>query len=647
MRRSVVSVSQLAIFSEHSRYLIKVSQTSTRSHSPVAFLLLAAIASFGTSTLHAADPQSYAVTIAPTGDDALDTTLKESSQLESLRSTAPVGPFALIGRAQQDIDRLQTVLRSFGYYQGRVSISVDGLPLDDPGLASAIEALPKETAAAVAVSVDTGPLYHLGKLTIEGDIPDGLRGSIGIAPGDPAVAADVLKGQERLLTALQEDGYALATVSAPVAYEDPSARVLDVTFTAHAGPRVSLGEIALHGLHDVNESLVRARLLVRTGDRYSPSKIEKARQDLLSLGVFSGVTVRAGNELDGLGRIPIAFDVQERLRHAVGFNAAYSTDLGGSLGATWSHRNLFGNAEQLNLAASVTGLGGTATTGPGYNVTAQFIKPDFQVRDQSLELNLAALKQDLDAYDQDAIIAGAAVSRKFSDVWSLSAGITGIQETIVQETVSRDYTLLAFPFNAKYDTTGIVNSFEDALHGVRVSLTVTPTQSFNSDSNATFVIIQGNASTYVDIASLGWTAPGRSVLALRGLIGTAQGATLFSLPPDQRFYGGGSATVRGYRYQSIGPQFPDGKPIGGQSIDAGTIEYRQRVLGDWGAVAFVDAGQVAASSTPFQGTTHVGAGIGARYYTPIGAIRLDVAVPVNRQPGDDAFEIYVGLGQAF
>jgi translocation and assembly module TamA len=457
----------------------------------------------------------------------------------------------------------------------------------------------------------------------------------------------VLRGQERLLTALHEGGYALATVSAPVAYEDPAAHVLDVTFTAQAGPRVDIGEIAIHGLHDVNESLVRGRLLVHTGDRYSPSRIEKARQDLLALGVFSGVTVRAADKLDGLGRIPITFDVQERLPHAVGFNAAYSTDLGGSVGATWSHRNLFGNAEQLNLAASVTGLGGTATTGVGYNVTAQFVKPDFQVRDQSLELNLAALKQDLDAYDQDALIAGAAVSRKFSDVWSVSVGISGIKEQIVQENVSRDYTLLAFPLNAKYDTTGIVNSFEDALHGVRASLTVTPTQSFNSDSNATFVIIQGTASTYFDLATLGWTAPGRTVLALRGLIGTAQGATLFSLPPDQRFYAGGSSTVRGYRYQSIGPQFPDGKPIGGQSIDAATIEYRQRLFGNWGAVAFVDAGQVGSSSTPFQGTTHVGAGIGARYYTPIGAIRLDVAVPVNRQPGGDAFEIYLGLGQAF
>jgi translocation and assembly module TamA len=389
-------------------------------------------------------------------------------------------------------------------------------------------------------------------------------------------------------------------------------------------------------------------LLIHTGEWYSPSRIEKARQDLLSLGVFSGVTVRAGDPLDAQDLIPVTFDVQERLRHAVGFNVAYSTDLGGSVGATWSHRNLFGNAEQLNLAASVTGLAGTATTGVGYNVTAQFIKPDFLVRDQSLELNLGAIKQDLDAYNQDAIIAGAAVNRKFSEVWSGSVGLSGVQERIVQETVPRDYTLLGVPLNVKYNTTGIANnSFEDPLRGIRASLTVTPTQSFNHDNNATFVIIQGSASTYVDLASFGWTIPGRSVLALRGLIGTAQGASLFSLPPDQRFYGGGSATVRGFRYQSIGPQFPDGKPIGGASIDAATIEYRQRLFSNWGAVAFVDAGQVGAGSTPFQGSVRVGVGIGLRYYTPIGAIRLDVAVPLNKQPGDDAFGIYIGLGQAF
>ena len=580
-------------------------------------ILVAAVALLAMSTGHAADPQSYTVTISSTGNDALDTALKGSSQLESLRPGGPIAPFALVGRAQQD-----------------------------PGLPAAIEALPKETNATVNVTVETGPLYHLRQVTIEGEVPEEARAKLGIVPGEPAVASNVLKAQERLLTALQEDGYALATVDLPVAYEDPAAHVLDVTYKVHAGPRVDIGEISVTGLHDVSETLVRKRLLVHTGERYSPGKIEKARQDLLSLGVFSGISVRAVDHLDALGRIPVVFDVQERLRHAVGFTAAYSTDLGGSAKATWSHRNLFGNAEQLNLSAGATGLGGRATTGLGYNVTAQFIKPEFLLRDQSLEFNVGAIKQKLDAYDQDAFTVGVSLNRKFSDVWSGSVGVSAERERILQETVTRDYTLLGIPVSAKYNSTGLVNPLEDPLHGVRASLTVTPTQSLGSNS-ATFVIIQGTGAGYIDLASFGWTAPGRSIIALRALVGTAQGASLFSLPPDQRFYGGGSATVRGFRYQSIGPQFPDGKPIGGTSIDAATIEFRQRLFTNFGAVGFIDAGQVGASSAPFQGTVRVGAGIGVRYYTAIGPIRLDVAVPLNKQPGGDAFEIYIGLGQAF
>lgn len=609
-------------------------------------ILVAAVALLAMPTGHAADPQSYTVSISSTGNGSLDTVLKGSSQLESLRPSGPIAPFALVGRAQQDVARLQTVLQGFGYYQGKVAITVDGHQLDDPGLPAAIDALPKGTNATVNVAVDTGPLYHLRQVTIDGEIPEEVRGKLGIASGDAAVASEILKAQERLLTALQEDGHALATVDLPVAYEDPAAHVLDVTYKVHAGSRVDIGEISVTGLHQVNETLVRNRLLVHTGERYSPSKIEKARQDLLSLGVFSGITVRAGDQQDALGRIPVIFDVQERLRHAVGFTAAYSTDLGGSTKATWSHRNLFGNAEQLNLSAGVIGLGGSATTGLGYNVTAQFIKPEFLLRDQSLEVNVGAIKQRLDAYDQDAVTAGVALNRKFSDLWSGSVGVSAERERITQEMVTRDYTLLGFPVNARYNSSGLANPLADPLHGMRASLTVTPTQSFGSN-NATFVIVQGNAAAYIDLASLGGTASGRSVIALRALAGNAYGASQFGLPPDQRFYGGGSATVRGFRYQSIGPQFPDGKPIGGTSIDAATIEFRQRLTSNFGAVAFVDAGQVGASGTPFQGTVHVGAGIGVRYYTAIGPIRFDVAVPLNKQPGSDAFEIYIGLGQAF
>ncbi len=177
--------------------------------------------------------------------------------------------------------------------------------------------------------------------------------------------------------------------------------------------------------------------------------------------------------------------------------------------------------------------------------------------------------------------------------------------------------------------------------GIRATASITPTESCPSPS-AFFTILQLSASTYIDL-----TGRGRSVIALRGLVGSVQGATTFQLPPDQRFYAGGSGTIRGYAYQSVGPQFPDGNPIGGLAIDAGTIEYRQRIGQSFGTAVFVDAGQVDTSSAPFQGKVAIGTGIGLRYYTPIGPIRVDFAVPVVSVPNSGNFQIYIGIGQAF
>jgi translocation and assembly module TamA len=598
------------------------------------------------SVAHASDPQTYTVTITATDNKVLDGALHDVSQLIALNDKAPVGPFALVSRAKGDIDRLQTALEGFGYYQGKVAITIAGHPIDDTDLVTALDTVPTGTSVEVKAAIDTGPLYHLRKIEIHGQVPPDSSAKLGLRQGQPAVAAAVLAAGTNLLTGLEEDGYALAKVESPQATEDVQALSLDVVFNATAGQRATVGKIKITGLDAMNEDFVRRRLLLQEGQLYQPSKIEAARQDLLTLGVFSGVSVKAGELIEADGSMPITFDVQERPLHAVGITGAYSTDLGASVKTTWSDRNLLGNAEQLNLAAASTGLGGTATTGLGYNITGQFIKPDFLQRDQSLEFDAAALKQDLEAYDQRSITAGPSLHRKFSPLWSGSVGVTAEREHILQEQLSTDYTLVSVPVTANYDSTGLTDPTLDPTHGFRAAVTVSPTESLGKPTSS-FAVLQISGSTYVDLDDLWHGTAGRSVLAFRGLVGSVEGATQFALPPDQRFYGGGSATIRGFKYQSVGPQFRDSNPIGGAAIDAATAEYRQRLFEDFGAAVFVDAGQVSPDNLPFSGTLRIGTGIGVRYYTPIGPIRIDVALPLNRPPGGDKFEFYIGLGQSF
>jgi translocation and assembly module TamA len=618
------------------------------------------------SVAYPADTQPYKVNLASVGNDKIDDTLAATSDLRSLRSSAPVSPFGLIARAHADEDRLKTVLESFGYYESVVTIKIDGMPLTAAGLGAALTALPKGANANVEISFALGTLYQLRRIDIEGEVPESINAGtiLGLATGQPAVAANVLAAGARLLTTLQEQGYAFAQVPPPVAYEAADAPVLDLTFHVTAGQKVTVGEIRIEGLKRVHEQLLRRRLLLHTGDLYRPSAIERARHDLLALNVFGQVTVQIGTQPDDSGGVPITFMIHERPRHAISLRAEYSSDLGGSGGATWTDRNVFGNAEQLSFAASVINLGGSATTGTGYDINTKYLIPDFLQRDQSLQFTIAAIKQQLDAYDQTAKTATVTVIRKLSSIWSVSMGVTASDEEITQvvsaTTVNGQimedrqmffYTLVAFPVVVAYDSTNLAAPLDDPLHGVRASLSVTPTLAIGHP-NTTFVVTQIKAAAFFDLADLLPTSPGRSVLAARMLLGKAQGASQLSLPPDQRFYAGGSGTIRGFAYQTVGPIFPGtDNPTGGTAISAVGLELRQRFFTNWGAAAFIDAGQTSDTLRLLSNDFQAGAGLGVRYYTPIGPIRFDVAVPINPTPGESSlqgrYQIYIGLGQAF
>ncbi len=659
--------------------------------------LLAALA----APAWAADPVSYKVDHFSTGDGTMDATLRATSDLVALRTSAPVSPYALIARARSDGERLKTVVESYGYYESKITIKIDGMALNDPGLAEHLNALPKKQDAHVQITFKLGALYHLRNITIDGELPISAQSAFTLKTGEAAVADTVLAAGAHLLAALEEQGYAFAKVDPPVAYEDKTQPLLDVTFHVDAGPRVNIGEIHFTGLKRVHESLLRRRLLLHTGELFRASAVERARADLLSpsIGVFAAVSVKVGTAVDATGGVPITFEMRERLRQTFGVSGAYSTDLGGSTTLSWGNRDVFGNAEQFSVSASITGLGGSATNGLGYDLPIKYILPDFGHRDQSLQFAVEALKQDLIAYDQTAIKTGVTLTRKLNGYWTVSAGVAASEEhinqivsvtqtatldtttdtTVITDTADRmtfDYTLLGLPLVISYNSTNLASPLDDPTHGVNDSVTVVPTHALGH-SHATFLITTIKAATYFDLDHLLPTVPGRSVLALRGLIGSAEGASVDGLPPDQRFYGGGSASIRGYPYQSVGPYFPilsclptptkgmppcsppvpgstptvtgfTTYPIGSTTISAGTIEYRQRIAQNLGAAFFVDGGNVGPSLTFSPTNLFVGVGTGVRYYTPIGPIRLDFAVPLKRYDSDpQAFQIYVGLGQAF
>jgi translocation and assembly module TamA len=606
----------------------------------LAYLALTLLLCFAT-VAEAADPQPYMTSLEFSGSTEIADVLRSSSLLATLQNTAPVPPFGLITRANGDIERLTTATNSFGYYDPHIAITIAGLPISDPALPGLLDAEPPGMAVAARISIEPGPLYRLRKISIEGMVPLAADQVLRLSPGNPAIAADIVAAQARLLTALQEQGYAFADVHQPIAYPADESHVLDLVFEVSAGPRVNIGRIAINGLKSVSENFAREVLTIHPGELYKPSAIEAARQELLKTGVFAGVTVRTGGQASDDNTVDLIVDVEERAPHAVSVAGTYSTDLGISLSGTWSHRNLLGNAEQLNLTAAGTGLWGNATQDVGYQLSAQFIKPLFLRRDQELELDLSAVQQDLLAYKQRAETAAGSLKRKFSSLWSGTGGITLVHDVVSQKGVTYNYQLLEFPFTVNYDSTSLLNPLLDPTHGLRARFQAVPSVAFGRQSPI-FFVVQAGASDYFDFSS-----DGRSVLALRGLVASILGASNFDLPPDQRLYAGGSATVRGFKYQSIGPLFPDGDPIGGTALDAASIEFRQRVFGDYGAAIFLDAGQVSTERVPFTGTLRTGAGFGIRYYSPIGVVRADVAVPLNPTPGGDSFEVYIGLGQAF
>ncbi len=581
-----------------------------------------------TATAYAEIP--YKVEFVPTGDDALDSAIGEASQLSALQDRTPDSEATLRSRVADDKDRLNAVARAYGYYDDTVEIAID------------VKAQP----AKVRVAVTPGLVYRLSGFSIvpaQGkmlppDVPI-LPGDIGLVIGDAAIAAPVAAANARIEHRFQDKGYPFARVTERKVTVDHGTMTMSVVYTVDTGVLAVFGETSFKGLETVDQAYAMRRLHWNAGDPYDVSLVEKTRDSLVGSELFSTVQVTT-QKIDDQGpvapiAVPMAVDVTERLPHSIAGGLSYASTEGASGTATWEHRNLFGAAEDLKLGLLI---GQEASA-----VTADFRKPDIfpDTFGPAWDLvgNITVKRETADAYDSTGERIFGGFEYKGLHQIVLGAGLALEHASITDYELRQRYTLIGIPFYGRRDAT------DDLLNpttGDRESITFTP-YTDPARSQLSFVTGKINGSVYQRLGE-----DDTYVLAASAALGATAGVSLNDLPKDKRFYAGGGGSVRGYGFQRAGPIGIHDEAVGGLSSAEASLELRYKLTKTIGLVPFIDAGNVYDTNIPdLSRRLFLGAGIGLRYYTALGPLRLDLAAPLHKRDGDRPFQIYVSLGQAF
>jgi translocation and assembly module TamA len=273
----------------------------------------------------------------------------------------------------------------------------------------------------------------------------------------------------------------------------------------------------------------------------------------------------------------------------------------------------------------------------GQLLSASLTFPDQPGLDQTLAFSATTAHDTTDAYTLSGIRQLSQISTPLGGDWSGKASLGFQAATVNQGGVSTGSLLASLGVEAAYDSTG---SLLNPSHGARFDLSIMPVGGTQVTRTA-FVILKTQASTYQPLND-------KLIAAARVKLGTILFAPEFSIPPYLRFYAGGGGSVRGYAYQHVSPQNAKGILIGGRSLAETSVELRYRAWQHIGIVGFVDAGMVSTSSYFANSSSpRVGAGIGLRYFTSFGPLRLDIGTPLNPGPSDAPIQLYISLGQAF
>ncbi len=572
----------------------------------------------------------YATSIEGFGKTGLEDEFRAESALIDGKGKAETAAMVQ-ARAQEDEKLATRLFYSQGYYDATALAS-----LDQAG----------DGTLKAVISVTPGKRYKIGDIVINAGptVPPGLvRDSLPLKTGDYIVATLVEGAEANVALKLPENGYPFAKVGDRDILLDPATVTGDYTLPVDTGPRGTFRKIITSGDKqafgaDHMEVIKR----YKPGELYDSRKVDDLRKALVATSLFSSVSVEpvqtgeAGP--DGTEYVDLAVEQEAGPPRTLAGEAGYGTGQGFRAEATWTHRNLFPPEGALILGA----IAGTQEQG----ASATFRRSNAGKRDKTFQTGITLNHQNYDAYE--AFTAGLNIgwARQstpiFQKRWTYSYGaeilLTNEQVVIDPATADktrRTYFIGGLPVQIGYDRS---NDLLNPTKGFRANLRAEPEGS-----------LQGNFSPYLrasfDLTGY-YPVSDNLVIAGRAKVGTITGVSRGDVAPSRRIYAGGGGSVRGFGYQELGPKDANNDPIGGRSVNEFAVEGRYR-FGNYGVVAFVDAGQVYESSMPQFSDMRYGVGLGGRFYTNFGPFRADIAMPINRQPGESKFALYIGIGQAF
>lgn len=553
----------------------------------------------------------------------------------------PATAAQIASRARTDEALMLRLLKSEGWYSGTAESTIT---LGESGENSGRDGRTRIELVAVP-----GQRYSWRQITLDlipDDRPD-LKADFGLRVGDPIRAIAVEEAEGALLLKLTELGYPFVEIGARDVVLDADAPSGTYLLTGDIGPEGIFGPIRMTGFKPFDEDHARVIARFEPGQAYSAAMVDDFRRALIATQQFGGVTVTPVDtglrEPDGRAVTEIRVSGNRGPHRLLSGQIGYATDEGFRGEVAWRHRN-FLNPEGQLLTRAVLGT-------EEQRASANLILGNWGKRDRTLEFLAEVANLTPPAYSARIVTVGAELSRTSTPIWqkrwtwSVGAGLVASDERSRAELrigpdfsspVRRTFLIALFPGSIGYDRS---DDLRDPTRGYRLGLRLTPEFSRRSGDMENYLRIITDASAYQPVGD-------SFVLAGRARVGSIIGADFVDIAATRRLYAGGGGSVRGYDFQEVGPADASGTPTGGRSLVEVSLEGRYR-FGDFGVVGFIDAGNVNLSSTPGLDNTRVGIGVGGRYFTNFGPIRIDVARAVNRRSTDPVIALYMSIGQAF